>query len=394
MIGMFNPFPGDNAGQESKDFATSISMVTDSQTRIVTTELKNKDGQTLGQPQTIQLPEEVGKTSVKGTEYVIDGTTYTVGDNAEYFNNYSNNKAIGTNSHSEGENTTACGLGAHAEGLGTIALSAGSHAEGATTKASNYNSHAEGGLTIASGACSHAEGSQTQATGSDSHAEGSQTQATGNDSHAEGGATTASGQYSHAEGFSTIASSNNQHVQGTYNISDPNSTYSFIIGNGTADNARSNAFAIDWQGNIYQNNAQSGINIATALSTKADLENGVIPISQIPPAAIEKMVTVADDTARFALTTSDVQLGDTVKVTSTNKMYMVVDTLHLDSETGYQVYVAGRAAEAVADQNGNVIDTTYATKATTKTSWIGTAEQYAALQSDDYELYFVEEEES
>jgi hypothetical protein len=37
---------------------------------------------------------------------------------------------------------------------------------------------------------------------------------------------------------------------------------------------------------------------------------------------------------------------------------------------------------------------TYATKATTKTSWIGTAIQYAALQSDDYELYFVEEEET
>jgi hypothetical protein len=61
------------------------------------------------------------------------------------------------------------------------------------------------------------------------------------------------------------------------------------------------------------------------------------------------MVTVVDDTARFALTTSDVQLGDTVKVTSTNKMYLVIDASHLDSESGYQVYVAGRAAEAVAD---------------------------------------------
>jgi hypothetical protein len=42
MIGMFNPFPGDNAGQESQNFAASISMVTDDQTKIVTTELKNK----------------------------------------------------------------------------------------------------------------------------------------------------------------------------------------------------------------------------------------------------------------------------------------------------------------------------------------------------------------
>ena len=127
------------------------------------------------------------------------------------------------------------------------------------------------------------------------------------------------------------------------------------------------------------------------LDGKADLVNGVVPISQIPPAAIEKEVPVANDAARFALTTADVQLGDTVRVAATNKMYLVVDTAHLDTEAGYQVYVAGRATEAVADQYGNTIDTTYATKATTKTAWEGTAAQYAALTSDDYDLYFVEE---
>lgn len=101
--------------------------------------------------------------------------------------------------------------------------------------------------------------------------------------------------------------------------------------------------------------------VAAALSGKADLENGKIPIFQLPPTVIERMITVTDDTARFALTTADVQLGDTVKVVSTNKMYMVIDTENLDKEAGYQVYVAGRAAEAVADQNGNTINTTYAT---------------------------------
>ena len=95
-------------------------------------------------------------------------------------------------------------------------------------------------------------------------------------------------------------------------------------------------------------------------SSKADLVDGKVPISELPPAAIERMVTVSDDTARFALTTATVQLGDTVKVTSTNKMYMVVDVEHLDSETGYEVYVAGRAAEAVADEDGNNIKSTYA----------------------------------
>lgn len=97
----------------------------------------------------------------------------------------------------------------------------------------------------------------------------------------------------------------------------------------------------------------------TKLSGKADLINGTVPLSQIPPAAIERLVTVVNDSARFALTTAEVQLGDTVRVTATNKMYIVIDTDHLDGELGYQVYVAGKAAEAVADQNGDTIDTTY-----------------------------------
>lgn len=103
------------------------------------------------------------------------------------------------------------------------------------------------------------------------------------------------------------------------------------------------------------------------LDGKADLVNGVVPISQIPPAAIEREVPVADDAARFALTTADVQLGDTVRVVETGLMYLVVNTDHLDTEAGYQVYVAGRAAEAVADQYGNTIDTTYAPQSTTYT---------------------------
>lgn len=94
---------------------------------------------------------------------------------------------------------------------------------------------------------------------------------------------------------------------------------------------------------------------------KADLVDGLIPVSQIPPVVIERLVKVADDTARFALTTATVQNGDTVQTLDNNKMYAVIDDTHLDSEQGYQVYVAGMAARAVGDQNGNTIDTTYAT---------------------------------
>lgn len=173
-----------------------------------------------------------------GKQYVIDGQTVTADEGAEIFNNYQGNKATGGNSH----------------------------AEGAGTQATGVNSHAEGGGTRATGNQAHAEGAGTQATGQASHAEGSGAQATGQASHAEGSGTTASGQASHAEGEATIASSSNQHVQGKYNVSDSNSTYAFIIGNGTADNARHNAFAIDWNGNIYVNGSATGVNVETLSS--------------------------------------------------------------------------------------------------------------------------------
>lgn len=72
--------------------------------------------------------------------------------------------------------------------------------------------------------------------------------------------------------------------------------------------------------------------------------NQLIPIAQIPPAAIERLVIVADETARFALTTATVQNGDTVKQTDTNLMYFVKDDTNLDSAAGYEAYTAGAAS--------------------------------------------------
>ena len=75
----------------------------------------------------------------------------------------------------------------------------------------------------------------------------------------------------------------------------------------------------------------------------ADILSGIIPVANLPHGSLERCVVVANDTARFALTTDDVQLGDTVKVTSTGKMYFVTDDTQLGSEAGYEVYTAGSA---------------------------------------------------
>ena len=73
------------------------------------------------------------------------------------------------------------------------------------------------------------------------------------------------------------------------------------------------------------------------------ITSGVISIDRLPQGALERCVVVADDTARFKLTSSNVQVGDTVKVTSTGKMYFVVDASKLNAEAGYEVYTAGSA---------------------------------------------------
>lgn len=68
--------------------------------------------------------------------------------------------------------------------------------------------------------------------------------------------------------------------------------------------------------------------------------SGIIDIERLPTGALERCVIVANDVARFALTKSQVQTGDTVKVTATNKMYFVIDDTKLNVEAGYTVYTA------------------------------------------------------
>lgn len=74
------------------------------------------------------------------------------------------------------------------------------------------------------------------------------------------------------------------------------------------------------------------------------ITSGTISIDRLPQGALERLTVVTDDTARFKLTSSNVQKGDTVKVISTGKMYYIVDETKLSSEDGYEVYAAGTAA--------------------------------------------------
>lgn len=90
----------------------------------------------------------------------------------------------------------------------------------------------------------------------------------------------------------------------------------------------------------------SNVTISTTLANfdASKITSGTIDIDRLPKAALERMVVVADDTARFKLTTATAQVGDTVKVTATNKMYLVKDDSKLNAEDGYEPYTASSAS--------------------------------------------------
>lgn len=71
---------------------------------------------------------------------------------------------------------------------------------------------------------------------------------------------------------------------------------------------------------------------------------GTINIENLPHGALERCVVVTTEADRLALTNDNVQAGDTVKVTDTEKMYFVVDDTNLNNESGYEVYTAGTAS--------------------------------------------------
>lgn len=104
------------------------------------------------------------------------------------------------------------------------------------------------------------------------------------------------------------------------------------IGNGTAGTANFNGGA-----NAMITIPQVDASVVTT---------GTLPLSVLPQGALERLVKVADEEARFALTTDDVQLGDSVLQIDTDTMYIVIDTAQLNNDAGYEEYAAGTAVLA------------------------------------------------
>ena len=93
-------------------------------------------------------------------------------------------------------------------------------------------------------------------------------------------------------------------------------------------------------------------NIDTVEISADQVVSGVLDIARIPSVALETVVTVADDAARYALSSAEVSIGDSVKVLSTNKLWLVVDLDNLDSEAGYIQYTALPTPHAGTHETG------------------------------------------
>ncbi len=166
----------------------------------------------------------------------------------------------------------------------TISFSINAQISTNSTNDSGTNASAIGRATTASGNDSTAMGYNTTASGDYSTAMGRSTIASGTTSKAMGRETTASGDYSTAMGKSAIASDYVSTVIGQYNSSGSSvtnnatsfstSNTAFVIGNGTASNAKSDAFKVMFNGDATVSNdltVSGDVNVSSDARLKSNI---------------------------------------------------------------------------------------------------------------------------
>lgn len=243
-------------------------------------------------------PYEVVETGLNTSNHTITETPLdpiVAGDGAEIYNDYESNIATGLYAIATGYRTQATGNYARSNGWWTKADGQCSNAEGLLSVASGHFSHAEGTRTKATTNNAHSEGDMTVASGRQSHAEGSETVASGFCAHSEGSKTKATNYYSHAEGYYTIAAGRNQTAMGKFNASDTSSL--LIVGNGTSDTERKNAFKLSsggdgyFAGDVYVLNA-TDTSASSKLATEEYVDAKMSTIEEVSSDEIKALFNV------------------------------------------------------------------------------------------------------
>lgn len=148
------------------------------------------------------------------------------------------------------------------------------------------------------GAYSFAVGCGNKASGYASCAIGCLSVAIGNFAFATGRSACANNDYSIAMGYQTMTNLDCQTVIGQLNKND--STSIFVIGNGTNDSSRSNAFTVDWNGNTWA----AGSITATGSVKGTDFNGFTINKSVPSDAKFTDTVTVIENSCDSDSTTS------------------------------------------------------------------------------------------
>ena len=181
---------------------------------------------------------------------------------------------------------TAIGASCKASGNGAVAIGyecesskIGSSAVGYRAKASGNAAVALGNGSIASGTSAVAAGNGATASSSAAVALGYQTAASAAGAFAANRETVAEAQMASAFGYGTDATGARSFVMGSYNEPDANPVdaahgsgarkYLVIVGNGKDANNRSNAAALDWDGNLE---LAGSIKIGNTVLTEAKLQ--------------------------------------------------------------------------------------------------------------------------
>ena len=211
---------------------------------------------------------------------------YNTSANSSYSFAFGNGAtASGVASVAMGQTTEATGAYSLAMGINTNATNSAAAALNNATTASGVGSFASGYQSVAYGSYATAMGYNTDALGSYATALGYTTYASGFASLATGGLTSASGNYSTSIGYETSAKSYASLVIGRFNdtTSLSSSTWNpadpvFIIGNGSGNSLRSNAFTVLKNGNVGINSAlpEYGLHIISTDAADGGWVDGIV----------------------------------------------------------------------------------------------------------------------
>ena len=173
----------------------------------------------------------------------------------------------------------------------TIGFSMNAQVSTNSTSPTGTYASAMGNGTTASGNESTAMGYDTTASGEASTAMGYSTTASAQSSTAMGRGTTASGTNSTALGRVTVASDYASTVIGQYNSSGSSATSAssfstsapaFVIGNGTASNAKSDAFKVMFNGDATVSNDLT-VSGDVVISSDARLKSNIVSLGSTLP---------------------------------------------------------------------------------------------------------------